>query len=392
MGKFAGDFRSFVSRGHLGLSERVRRSFGSGLRTMGAKEAQIFSSGYRYSSYLINRLMNMGLALALMILAAPFLIVIPLIILIFDGRPIFYRSVRLGARKRPFTMYKFRTLVPNADEILKGELVTPLHRVTTPVGRLLRETRLDELPQLFNILRGDMDFLGPRPERPEIYESVCRHIPGYDRRFEVNPGLLGFSQIFTPHSAPKRIRVFIDNRLVKNKHRPLWDFYEIMLTAFVVIRSIIYRLWRAVVHDFWRRMVLKQYLEKRLLERVEHQEGNVFLVPDGERNGGRNIGRLVDMNELAFLVESSQPFLFPDGNSDGNAGNGEKRLLRLETRFRKMGRSGKRKVAWCRGSSQRTIEVDVGRFHHVVTYEPVSPLNSYMIHQYFLHKSVACHR
>ena len=103
-------------------------------------------------------------------------------------------------------MYKFRTLPVGAQKKIGSKLLSFRHCKLPFFSKFLRDTRLDELPQLFNIMKGEMDFLGPRPLRPEIYDHMCKGITNYDLRFNVRPGLVGYSQLFTPHSSPKRIR------------------------------------------------------------------------------------------------------------------------------------------------------------------------------------------
>lgn len=154
-------------------------------------------SGYLIRSSRINRMFNFILALSLIIISLPGSLIIYLIIRLVDGKPVFYRGIRLGLEKRPFFMYKFRTLKQGAEKEIGAALFSESgkNNLETTLGRFLRSTRLDELPQLFNILRGDMDFLGPRPERPVVYEKYCRNIPGYDKRFSVKPGMIGYSQL-----------------------------------------------------------------------------------------------------------------------------------------------------------------------------------------------------
>jgi lipopolysaccharide/colanic/teichoic acid biosynthesis glycosyltransferase len=119
-------------------------------------------------------------------------------ILVSSGRPILYRGLRVGRFGRAFTMLKFRTLRPDAESRLGpyyGEELT--HRTATEVtrlGRWLRASQLDEIPQLWNVLRGDMSIVGPRPIRPALFEEVVAEVPQYWQRLVVRPGLTGFAQ------------------------------------------------------------------------------------------------------------------------------------------------------------------------------------------------------
>ncbi len=124
-----------------------------------------------------------------------------------DRGQFIYKGRRLGKGKKIFTIYKIRTLSRNAERELGANLHVPNGKLESGFGRFLRATRLDELPQLVNIIRGDMDFVGPRPVRPEAYERYRQMIPNYDRTFLVRPGLTGYSQFFTPHSTPKLMQL-----------------------------------------------------------------------------------------------------------------------------------------------------------------------------------------
>ena len=139
------------------------------------------------------------------VLSALFLLLsLPLTLLIAgavltSGRPLFYRGERVGLGGRVFTMLKFRTLRPGAEArlgpYLGPELVERTRAETTRVGAWLRATQLDELPQLWNVLRGDMSLVGPRPIRPRFFEELATELPAYWQRLVVRPGLTGFAQM-----------------------------------------------------------------------------------------------------------------------------------------------------------------------------------------------------
>lgn len=136
-----------------------------------------------------------GLSLTLL---APAAAVIALAIRISTGQPVLYRGARVGRGGDVFTMLKFRTLVPDAEQRLGPYWGADLDRRTGPettgLGRWLRASQLDEVPQLWNVIRGDMSIVGPRPIRPAFFEGLCREIPQYWQRLVVRPGLTGFAQ------------------------------------------------------------------------------------------------------------------------------------------------------------------------------------------------------
>jgi lipopolysaccharide/colanic/teichoic acid biosynthesis glycosyltransferase len=116
-----------------------------------------------------------------------------------DGRPVLYRGERVGRHGRFFTIVKFRTLRPDAETrlgpYLGAELVRRTQAEYTPVGRWLKASQLDEIPQLWNVLRGDMSFVGPRPIRPRFFAELAHDLPAYWQRLVVRPGLTGFAQV-----------------------------------------------------------------------------------------------------------------------------------------------------------------------------------------------------
>jgi len=129
---------------------------------------------------------------------SPLLGLIAAAIAVSSGRPVFYRGARVGKAGHLFWMYKFRTLAPDAETRLGPyygeELTRRTEEERTRIGGALRKTHLDEVPQLWNVLRGDMSIVGPRPIRPTFYAQLCRDIPQYWQRLVVRPGVTGFAQ------------------------------------------------------------------------------------------------------------------------------------------------------------------------------------------------------
>jgi lipopolysaccharide/colanic/teichoic acid biosynthesis glycosyltransferase len=134
-----------------------------------------------------------------LLILSPLALVLALAIAATSGLPLFYRGERIGKGGRTFTMLKFRTLRRGAEArlgpYLGAELVERTRAETTPIGRWLRATQLDEIPQLWNVLRGDMSLVGPRPIRPRFFEELAAEMPAYWQRLVVRPGLTGFAQV-----------------------------------------------------------------------------------------------------------------------------------------------------------------------------------------------------
>ena len=160
----------------------------------------------------VYRAYNLVLASLLLLMVLPLLLGLSLLLLATQGREVFYRGPRLGRGKQVFHIIKFRTLNTVAAAALTRDQTLPQNSgLETPVGKFLRDTRLDELPQLLNVLFGDMNLCGPRPVRPEIAAMEGARIPRYDVRFHVKPGLVGPAQALMSHGTSKRIRALYNN-------------------------------------------------------------------------------------------------------------------------------------------------------------------------------------
>ncbi|MGB9788925.1 MAG: sugar transferase [Dictyoglomus turgidum] len=140
-------------------------------------------------SYFLKRIIDIIGSLIGLVVASPIIVVISIIIYIAMGRPIFFKQVRPGLKGKPFVIYKFRTMLDLRDE--NGNLLPDEKRLTT-IGKFLRSTTLDELPEFWNVLKGDMSLVGPRPL---LMEYLDRYTPEQERRHNVKPGMTGWAQI-----------------------------------------------------------------------------------------------------------------------------------------------------------------------------------------------------
>jgi exopolysaccharide biosynthesis polyprenyl glycosylphosphotransferase len=136
-----------------------------------------------------------------LLMVMPFIPLLALAVKLDSRGPIFFRQVRVGEREKRFVLYKFRTMREDAETTTGAIWAQSNDPRITRVGRFLRTTRLDEIPQLYNVLRGDMSFIGPRPERPEFIEMLSKIIPYYTERHFVKPGISGWAQVRYPYGA-----------------------------------------------------------------------------------------------------------------------------------------------------------------------------------------------
>jgi len=185
----------------------------------------------------IKRLGDIVLSLAIMVLIAPIIAIVAAVIRLVDGAPVLYTQQRVGAEGRDFTMYKFRSMRADAerDGPVWAEENDP--RVTR-LGTFLRKFHLDELPQLWNVFRGDMSLVGPRPERPEFVQWLRLAIPHYDVRHTTRPGITGWAQVRYPYGASveeAEAKLEYDLYYVRHRH-VLWDLYIIVSTVAVVLK------------------------------------------------------------------------------------------------------------------------------------------------------------
>jgi lipopolysaccharide/colanic/teichoic acid biosynthesis glycosyltransferase len=181
------------------------------------------------------------------LLLLPFALVIVVVALLTTGRPILYRGQRVGRGGHFFDMLKFRTLRPGAEDrigqYLGEELVRRTEDELTGFGRFLKASQLDEIPQLWNVLRGDMSFVGPRPIRPRFFAELAGELPAYWQRLVVRPGLTGFAQVRRGYETSMAEKLAHDLEWIADRSARLY-LRTVLSTAVRVVRQSVGALWR----------------------------------------------------------------------------------------------------------------------------------------------------
>jgi sugar transferase (PEP-CTERM system associated) len=155
----------------------------------------LFHGGFRWPSRAVKRAMDILLATLALLVTIPLWVLLPILVKLSSSGPVFYRQERVGWQGRRFTILKFRSMQQNAEAAGCAMWAKEYDTRATAVGRFMRRYRLDELPQLLNVLRGEMSMVGPRPERPEFIGRLSRDVPYYSYRLAVKPGITGWAQV-----------------------------------------------------------------------------------------------------------------------------------------------------------------------------------------------------
>ena len=174
------------------------------------------------------------LAITALVLLSPILILVAIAIKLTSPGPLFYGGVRTGVNQRLYTMYKFRTLREGSERQIGGRLLSPQDDFYTPIGKFLKRSKLDEIPQLWNVLRGEMNFVGPRPLRPIFLERYLGEIPHYADRFRVRPGMTGLAQVRGGYFTSPQNKLRYDRLYIAHRSLGL-DAQLVALTALKVL-------------------------------------------------------------------------------------------------------------------------------------------------------------
>lgn len=184
----------------------------------------------------VKRLIDIVCSLLLMIVASPFMLMTAIAIKLYDGGPVFYKQVRCTRDMREFQILKFRSMRTDAEKDGVARLAEKNDSRITPIGKFIRKVRIDELPQLFNILSGEMSFIGPRPERPEIIRQYQEDMPEFTFRTKVKAGLAGYAQVYGKYNTTPYDKLKLDLFYIENYS--VWlDLKLMLLTLKILFQS-----------------------------------------------------------------------------------------------------------------------------------------------------------
>ena len=208
---------------------------------LGSEELHIFDSPIlltrEYSLSMeqrfIKRTIDIVCSLLLLIIASPIMLVTAVAIKLYDGGPVLYKQVRCTKNQREFYIMKFRSMRTDAEKDGVARLAQKNDSRITPIGKFIRKCRIDELPQLINILKGDMSFIGPRPERPEIIAQYVEVMPEFTYRMKVKAGLAGFAQVYGKYNTSPYDKLKLDLTYIENYS--LWMDIKLMLLTLKIL-------------------------------------------------------------------------------------------------------------------------------------------------------------
>ena len=192
------------------------------------------NQGLQIEQEIVKRTIDIVGSLIGIIITIPIFLIVGICIKMTDGGPIIYQQTRLTKNGKEFQIYKFRTMVQNAEADGKARLASEKDPRILPIGRVLRATRLDELPQIYNILKGDMSIVGPRPERPELARELEKEIPEFSFRLQVKAGLTGYAQVYGKYNTTPYDKLKLDLTYIRN-YSILEDLKLIIMTPKIML-------------------------------------------------------------------------------------------------------------------------------------------------------------
>lgn len=181
----------------------------------------------------VKRLIDIVCSLILIVMSSPVMLITAICVHMYDKGPVFYKQVRCTVNQKPFKIVKFRSMRTDAEKDGIARLASKNDSRITPIGNFIRKVRIDELPQLFNILKGEMSFIGPRPERPEIIEQYMEEMPEFAYRMKVKAGLAGYAQVYGKYNTTPYDKLKLDLFYIQNYS--VWLDIKLMLLTIKIL-------------------------------------------------------------------------------------------------------------------------------------------------------------
>lgn len=182
-----------------------------------------------------KRMIDLVCAVILAVVASPIMLITAIVVKLYDGGPVLYKQVRVTRDNKEFKIMKFRSMRVDAEKDGVARLAAKNDSRITPIGKFIRKVRIDELPQLFNIIKGDMSFIGPRPERPEIIKQYVEEMPEFAFRTKVKAGLAGYAQVYGKYNTTPYDKLKLDLTYIENYS--LWLDIKLMLLTLKILFS-----------------------------------------------------------------------------------------------------------------------------------------------------------
>ena len=182
-----------------------------------------------------KRMIDLICAIILVVVTAPIMLITAIVIKLYDGGPVLYKQVRVTRGDKELKIMKFRSMRVDAEKDGVARLASKNDSRITPIGKFIRKVRIDELPQLFNIIKGEMSFIGPRPERPEIIKQYLEEMPEFAFRTKVKAGLAGYAQVYGKYNTTPYDKLKLDLTYIENYS--LWLDIKLMLLTLKILFS-----------------------------------------------------------------------------------------------------------------------------------------------------------
>ena len=211
-----------------------------------------------------KRMIDIVCSLFLLVLTSPFMLITAIAIKLYDRGPVLYKQTRCTQNQREFSIMKFRSMRTDAEKDGVARLAQKNDSRITPIGKIIRKCRIDELPQLFNILKGDMSFIGPRPERPEIIAQYLEVMPEFAFRMKVKAGLAGFAQVYGRYNTTPYDKLKLDLTYIEN--------YSIWMDLKLMMLTIKILFWPDSTEGVEAEQITALKEEKQRREQVKQQE------------------------------------------------------------------------------------------------------------------------